>query len=1068
MRRAALREFAWAGLIGRRTGRSRRRAAALASDNDMQPGCRESVPRSRPSRARRASSWAVAAALAGLVAALISVSSHELWSAGMLTFGDLAAFPDHAGAFVDAFHRAWAERGLGGPFAASPGVLVAALLVLLARGNAELAQYVYLAAWIPIAFVGMTYLCRRWLAMPWGVALAGGIVYATTPVAIGLVIAGAGGLIWAYALAPAVIATAERVRIDGFRAVGWFAAALALFSAFTPELLIFGYLIAAIWVLSGRRGSRVFPAMAFAVALATLAALPGIVGRGQVRGSERLVEKAVTDFSYTYDKASLPSLLRLAGNQGDPMDPLGYNGSAAWTFAGFLPCMLVVGGLVWRRRNDGLPLRLAALAAAALCALLGLALVAERHPPLLEGVPALLVFRNPEKLMILLAAPLVAGAMYGAHRVLRLGARRRPWIELTALAVLAVYLVVYARPAFSGDWGVKRVRGDAFVADQGLLAAARHLERTDPGLPGKWRVAWVPFSSTDVLSLEWVLPQWANDPVLESRDPEIEDTTDALRDSLAKGDMGRFHRVADPAAVKYIVLRRNADPETARAIRNDARLKRGFRGRGFEVWRNEAALPRIRSFTRLTAVVFPKRPRPVEFESRALARLTSDALVPRSGWTVHPGENFTWAGRSIRIRTTRSAFWPVLARRIRAYGATSYVISAWVRTRNAAGAHLKAIWYRRRSDPEIKALEHDYAKPVLSGNHGWTHLSGVVKSPRAARFGELMFLAGKRPVGSRRAAVSWVRDLRIAHYYTGGSAPIGVHAVANIPELARRDHEIVDPASLESIVPNLRAHPVPIDVIVVNPRFRVVTPISVRKLRGRAGPATIVAQAAVALQPRVGVWRRNQASAQVASDRGEALIPFGVVESARYVISVVGCGIAPASMSISLSTKMLRPRLLERRRSCGRSDTSQPVALKGRTIVRVSLRRGASIAAVQASPTASRQVTASSGGGALRITAANTPSPRIRGLSSGGLALADAFNADWRTSGSDAIHFRTLLGFNGFLVENPPTLSGLAYGGQQTRNRLLLVSAIGWLAIAGLLAFPAVRRRAALRPRTSQ
>jgi hypothetical protein len=969
----------------------------------------------------------------------------------------LTAFPPDAGTFLDGFHRAWSDRGFGGPVGTGPGVLLAALSVLVTGGAADLGQYVYMSAWIPMAFAGMVYLCRRWLAVGWALALMGGVIYVTTPVAIGLAITGATGLLWAYALVPFVLATAEKVRVEGFRAVGPFAAAVALLAAFNGELLMFGFLIAAIWIVIGAGRRRVFPAMVVALAVATIAALPGLVGRAEIQPSERLIQKALADLDYTYAKASLATLVRLAGNQGDPMHLLGYDGAAAWTFAGFLLALLFIFGLVCTRIKDSLALRLGVLAVAALYGLLAIKVLAARRPEFLEGLPGLLVFRNPEKIMILLSVALVAGAMYGASALVQLSRVRRRLTSVAVLCALALYLGLYARPAFSGHWGVKTVRGDAYVADRELLAAARYLSRIDPSLPGTWRVAWIPFSAADVLSLEWVLPEWSNDPVLESRDPEVEETTEILEKAIDVGDMDRFHSIADRSAVRYLVVRANADADTVRAIRTDPRLQRIHTERGFEIWRNRAALARIRPFSGITTVITGRRGPPVGFTSQSIVRLGADALRPRTRWTVYPRPAFAWTGTAIRIRGTGAVNWPVLARRVRIFAKTSYAIDALVRTRHAAAAHVKVIWYGSRRDLESQALRQDYVGHELTGDHGWTRIAGIVQSPPHARFGEVAFLAGKRPVEDREPGLSWIAKLEMAPYFRGRTTPTGPEILAEVGDVGPRNYEVADAASLDDRV---SSH-VNVAAVVINPAPEGRNPKATSLLR-RVDRLTIVAQGGVALQPRSGVWRNTAQFAQLASVRGEASLPLGRVPAREYAVSLIGCRLGSTSIRIVTRSRTLLPRVSRDAGRCGRVRTTEPVALAGRTEVHVDAVRGASIARVEVrSGTLPRDPNA--GSTQPTITAANSTAPTVQDLSSSGLSLADAFHPGWRPSGTSGYHFRTLLGFNGFVIDHPSALTGLSYGPQRTRDLLLLLSLIGWLVI-GLLVLFAPRARHASVP----
>ena len=263
-----------------------------------------------------------------------------------------------------------------------------------------------------------------------------------------------------------------------------------------------------------------------------------------------------------------------------------------------------------------------------------------------------------------------------------------------------------------------------------LLAAAEYLKRGRPGAPGALAGRLASVRRADALNLEWILPQWANEPVLERRDPHIEGATAMLEDALESSDMRRFHFVADQAAVRYVVLRESADPGVRQALERDANLEWIHRAPGFEIWRNRAALPRIRPFSELTAIASPQRLRPAEYLSPSMFKLGPNVFDRGSRWWIHPAFNFRRDGSTVRILGTHARYWPVLGRRFPAAGGTSYMFSARVRTRNAAGAHLKVIWYRRGDDPEVRALDHDYAEPILSGDHGWTEISASPRAPR--------------------------------------------------------------------------------------------------------------------------------------------------------------------------------------------------------------------------------------------------------------------------------------------------------------------------------------------------
>jgi hypothetical protein len=401
--------------------------------------------------------------------------------------------------------------------------------------------------------------------------------------------------------------------------------------------------------------------------------------------------------------------------------------------------------------------------------------------------------------------------------------------------------------------------------------------------------------------------------------------------------------------------------------------------------------------------------------------------------------------------------WPVLARRFPAVGDATYLLSGQVRTRNAADAHLKVIWYRGAGDRELVALDQDYAAPVLNGSNGWTKVSAVVESPIGTRFGEVLFLAGKRPQGSRRPATSWVRNLRMSNIFIGDPPATRTEAIADVvPQIGPRGYEIVDATGLERA---LSVRPVPrlsLDGVIVNPGFGTRPPAPLRQLQ-RAGRVEIVSRADTALRPRSGDWQRRGDSAVVVSLRGVAVVPLGLVPAGRYTISVTGCRLGGDALQIVRRASTVTRGLAGPRQGCGRFTSTRPVILRGRTVVRMSLRQNASVAALHAYPARARRAAASTS--SLTIGGADTPSPSVAGMSSPGIVLADAYHAGWATSGSAASHLRVFPGFNGFLVREPSAVEGLRYTPQRSRDLLVVIGVLGWAGIGLLLLFGHRRTR---------
>jgi hypothetical protein len=116
----------------------------------------------------------------------------------------------------------------------------------------------------------------------------------------------------------------------------------------------------------------------------------------------------------------------------------------------------------------------------------------------------------------------------------------------------------------------------------------------------------------------------------------------------------------------------------------------------------------------------------------------------------------------------------------------------------------------------------------------------------------------------------------------------------------------------------------------------------------------------------------------------------------------------------------------------------------------MSLRRNVSLGTVHVFTGRSK---ARDAGSTLTVREAETPSPRVAGLSTRGLTLADSFHSGWDTSGSDGTQMRSFPGVNSFVVDDVEELRGLNFGPQWRRDALIVIGALGWLGIAALLLF---------------
>ena len=367
----------------------------------------------------------------------------------------------------------------------------------------------------------------------------------------------------------------------------------------------------------------------------------------------------------------------------------------------------------------------------------------------------------------------------------------------------------------------------------------------------------------------------------------------------------------------------------------DPRMSPIRRGEGFVIWRNAPRSPGYASTRGSKAVVVAQPQPPVRYRSNPIVTLPLDALRKPRGWTTYGTRTFETVDNAIRARASSTDLWPILARRIPVFGSATYIISAEMRTKNVSDAHLKMMWFRRSGDSERLAMGRDYGQPVLSGSNPWTRVSAVIESPPGARFGEVAFLAGRRPQGSRRPAISWVRNIRVSNVFIGDQPSSLGDAVTDVVEdIDPGGYEIVE---AERVPPELskRAGPrLPIGGVVVNPGPRTVTPPSLRELRRSGGRVEIVARAHVTLRPQKGGWQARGASAVVVSEQGRATLPLGEGPSGRYNITLTGCELGSEPVEVIRRFVVLEPTFRGPGQRCGRSVTRRPVLLNGRVTIR--------------------------------------------------------------------------------------------------------------------------------------
>jgi hypothetical protein len=996
----------------------------------------------------------------GLVA-IIVVSSREIIGGEMLAFGDLPAYPSRPGPFVEAVRSAWSPRGFGSFGSATLSHLFSASLVGL-LGNPALAQQVNILGWLPVGFLGMVFVCRRQLGTSWVVAAGAGLVFVSTPIAIGLMVAGSGGLIWSYALIPLLYLCGDIAE----RASRWgwipYAVVTALGCAFLPEFLVLAAGVAITWSIFAINRRRTISLLLLAFLFASVAAAPDLYARfgGQADRVGALAPKAAADLRFTYDLISPLTLGRMAGNQGDPMHALGYNSINAWTVWGYLPCVgLLLAAL--HRPQARAAKRLWVILGSSAGALCLLSVISDHMEHLPTDFAPLLLFRNPQKLTILLAAALVPLAAFGAQQFLRVSSTRRLLAVWLTIVSVSAYLFFYTWPFGHGDWGLSDVRQNVTTPSSTLESSRQFLSERDSALD-QWRTLWIPLSHQDSLTLEWSLPRWANEPVLE-RSSTTDQQSRLMVLALARGNLGLFHTIADRSSVKYVVVEREGQSADGLStdllegvLAGDPSLLNVRTLRDASIWENSQALPRIRPISDLVAVWAGSSSRStvsyrapdnlIAEQTRSRSLSVWPVIHPRSEFSMEPDE----ADPVIRNSTWSTTIWPVLASpRVRIEPRVGYELTGQLKTAAADSAHLKIVWYRYRNDPEALAVRQDIAHPVISGTTSWTQISsGVRISPPEARYAEVQFLGGRRR-SNARLAQTWVSDLSLVHAYTGSSARPSVKRSFEAASVAPG---LVQGATLF----DLRTYPrvlsgsaisAEIDrrILHINP-----TTVDLRSVQRRyPGVSTAgVIQAPVSLSPESGVWRRSSTplgeSVTLVSRTGAASLSLPRDPKQDTDLVLAGCKL----------NRLSSPRLIGSKTGCGLSNLQGP---SSETTLILRAARGVSLTAVVLRPR-SLDVEPADAEFVLPFRE-RLPSEYALGKSPAGILLADTYHSGWDVSGSGpGRQFVADLGFNGFLLDQPNDGHGLVFRPQATRDALLMFSFVAWVGLLLSVGFLLLRR----------
>jgi hypothetical protein len=183
---------------------------------------------------------------------------------------------------------------------------------------------------------------------------------------------------------------------------------------------------------------------------------------GQSPGSGFSALTVLNDFRYTYADVSIPSLLRLAGNVGSPMVPLGYEDlQNPLNEFGYIIPAVALSSILWLKGSDSRRRVISMLASVLFLTFLALLLKytsSSGFSWVIRQLPPIWQFRNPSKIIILLVLTTVPLFTFALDRVV--SAARKSMLtrnyKVAIMCLLVMFagvgqLFVYNPHAYTGD-----------------------------------------------------------------------------------------------------------------------------------------------------------------------------------------------------------------------------------------------------------------------------------------------------------------------------------------------------------------------------------------------------------------------------------------------------------------------------------------------------------------------------------------------------------------------------------------------------------------------------------------
>lgn len=178
----------------------------------------------------------------------------------------------------------------------------------------------------------------------------------------------------------------------------------------------------------------------------------------------------VNDFKYTYQVATLPNFLRLAGNIGSPQQPLGYNNFDLRNAIGYIIPIVAFLSVLWFRRGERKNEVLAMLSvglSVSFCVVLIRYITHSDLVWIIEKLPVTWTLRNPFKLQLIFLVSILPLFVFSLEKITKaftiFYAKKDivgSFITLTIILLGVSQIYIYNPYPFSGYMGLDKIYGD--------------------------------------------------------------------------------------------------------------------------------------------------------------------------------------------------------------------------------------------------------------------------------------------------------------------------------------------------------------------------------------------------------------------------------------------------------------------------------------------------------------------------------------------------------------------------------------------------------------------------------